>query len=261
MRVALLADVHANLPALQACLADGRAAGADAWVCAGDLVGWGPQPEECVALLREVGAACVAGNHDLAATGQLASPRGTPAALESMRRTREALSAATLQQLAALPLTTTTEGLVVAHGSPDDPEEYVRSEGRADVLLDAVAGGGILVLGHTHEPWVHARRSGTLLRKKPGQVRLPADQAVLINPGSVGQSRVRSPHARYAVLDLDERTVDLREVRYDLEASRRALRDAGLPKGTLHTPLRLRLRARTRARARAVKRALRQRTR
>lgn len=247
MRLALLSDVHANLPALQACLADGRAADVGGWVCAGDLVGWGPQPEECVALLREVGAVCVAGNHDLAATGQLASPRGTPAALESMRRTRETLGPATLEQLAGLPLMTSVEGLLVSHGSPDDPEEYVRSASRADALLDAVADGGILVLGHTHEPWVHARRSGTLLRRRPGTVRLPPGEAVLVNPGSVGQSRMRSPHARYAVLDLQERTVDLREVPYDVEAGRQALRDAGLPEDTLHSPLPLRARARTRA--------------
>lgn len=247
MRVALLSDVHANLPALQACLADSRTSGADVWLCAGDLVGWGPQPEECVALLREVGAVCVAGNHDLAATGQLASPRGTPAALESMRRTRETLSAATLEQLAGLPITTSVEGLLVAHGSPADPEEYVRSAARADELLDSVADGGILVLGHTHEPWVHARGSGTLLRRRPGTVRLPSNEAVLVNPGSVGQSRMRSPHARYAVLDLNPRTVELREVPYDVAAGRQALRDAGLPEGSLHTPLPLRVRARTRA--------------
>jgi predicted phosphodiesterase len=247
VRLAVLSDVHANLQALQACLEVSARAGVEAHVCAGDLVGWGAQPVECVALLREIGAVCVAGNHDLAATGGLAAPRGTPAALESMRRTASQLDEPTRAFLAALPRTARLPGVVLAHGSPADPEEYVRAPGRADALLDAVEPGTVLVLGHTHDPWVHARRSGTLHKRRPGRVRLPAGEAVLVNPGSVGQSRMRSPDARLAVLDTDARTVELLAVPYDVDGCAHALRVAGLPERTFHTPLPLRHRLRTRA--------------
>jgi hypothetical protein len=92
----------------------------------------------------------------------------------------------------------------------------------------------VLVLGHTHEPFAHASASGELVRSRSGRVRFRSDEALVLNPGSVGQARERRPVARFAILDLERRQVDLRDTAYDHAACRRALRGRGLPARTYH---------------------------
>lgn len=253
MRYAVLADVHANLHALDAVLAAVRRDDVDGVLCAGDLVGYGAFPNECVDRLRAAGAVCVAGNHDLIATGRLDDARSSTAARESLRWTRGVLRADSRRFLAGLPLRTVVDGMAMAHGSLDDPEEYVGSADRGRELLARLpglgAGAGVLVLGHTHEPWALGATLGTALRRGTGGCVLPRGEPYLLNPGSVGQSRDVAPHARYLVLDLDRRRASFRAVRYDLRACRAALRRAGLPPDNCHAPPTVRERLRRAAAA------------
>jgi predicted phosphodiesterase len=236
VRYGVISDIHANLPALDAVLETLGRADVDAYVCAGDLVGYGPQPNECVQLVRRLGAACVAGNHDLIATGALSEDRCERLARESLRWTRAALDDASRHYLAALPRRLELPGgLVIAHGSLEDPQEYVLNADQARAQLERLAqlhpDAGVLVLGHTHR---------TLALGEGGAV--PAHRVTLgasrwvLNPGAVGQSREPRIWARCLVLDLGRREATFYAVRYDVRRTRALLRLHGRPAGSVHLP-------------------------
>ena len=126
VRYGVISDIHGNLPALEAVLDALARIGVDAYACAGDLVGYGPQPNECVQIVRALGVVSVAGNHDLIALGELSEDRCERLARDSLRWTRGQLEEPTRAYLAGLPRRVELPGgVVVAHGSLDDPQEYV----------------------------------------------------------------------------------------------------------------------------------------
>ena len=240
MRIGLLSDVHANLFALRTALTRLRAEGVDAWVCAGDLVGYGPHPNECVETVAELDPVCVAGNHELMLLGVLPDTRAGWLARRSIGWTRGVVRADVRAYLASLPGTAGVEGMVVAHGSPGDPEEYVRTEARALELLHPMADERLLVLGHTHRPWLYGDGPATAYPSSAAAgsatVPLTADTRFLVNPGAVGQSRQReaAPRARFALLDLARAEVRFFAEPYDAAATRADLRAHGLPTETVH---------------------------
>jgi predicted phosphodiesterase len=246
MRVGLLSDVHANLPALRAALAALERRGADVLLVAGDLVGYGGQPNECVTALVDAGAHCVAGNHDLFVLDRLGPARFPAHARHSAELTRSILSADVREFLEALPLRLQRGPILMTHGSLDSPEEYVVRAPRARELLARLPveapGADTLVLGHTHRQWC-VPAGGRGVAPASGRVPLPPGPRVL-NPGGVGQSRERElrPRARFALYDTDAAVVEFTEVDYDVEASRQVLRSLGLGDDCLHTPPRLRSR-------------------
>jgi predicted phosphodiesterase len=202
MRIGLLSDVHANLFALRAAVVRLRAEGVDAWVCAGDLVGYGAHPNECVETIAELEPTCVAGNHELMLLDAIPDTRAGWLARRSIGWTRGVVRADVRSYLAALPRTATVAGMAVAHGSPGDPEEYVRTDERAAALLSSLSAEQLLVLGHTHRPWLYGAGVGSVFPAgaagSPGSadLSLAADARYLVNPGAVGQSRERIPRAR-----------------------------------------------------------------
>ncbi len=157
MRYGVIADVHANLHALDTVLEALRRAGVERFLCNGDLVGYGPRPNECVARVAELGAVTVAGNHDLMTTGALELEGVNPHVRRSIEWARTQLDDAAAAYLEALPREATTgDGIVVSHGSLDDPTEYVydcRAGGaQLELLRERNAGAAGLLLGHTHLP-------------------------------------------------------------------------------------------------------------
>jgi predicted phosphodiesterase len=258
MRYGLLADVHGNLDALQAVLRALDDRGVDGHLFAGDLVGYGPHPNECVRTMAALGATCVAGNHDLIALGELTDDRCIQLAKDSLRWTREVLGADERAFLEALPRRTGAPGgVVLAHGAIDDPQEYTSTGPQAVTQLTQVEdrdGASVLVLGHTHRPMAYARRAGWLAAN--GGTALPAGDAVLINPGAVGQSRELRARARFAVLDLDARRVEFFAIPFDIGACRAALRRVGLSPRSSHlrpSVPRAAVRGRTMADAEAIR--------
>ena len=239
-RYVVLSDVHANLHALEAVLAAGAREAPDGYLSLGDAVGYGPFPNECVSRLAAVGAQAVLGNHELIALGRLSTARCSPRAQQSLEWTRRELTQQTRDVLSAQPLRARVGTIALTHGSLDDPEEYVRGSAAGDEQLRRLQrqepGARFLLLGHTHEQWLHVAGHGTLRRPRAGTAALPAEQPVLINPGSVGQSRDAVPHVRFAVLDLGATTVTFRSVPYDLGAARLALLRRGLPPDSCHLP-------------------------
>ncbi|HKP91095.1 MAG TPA: metallophosphoesterase family protein, partial [Thermoleophilaceae bacterium] len=213
-RIGVIADVHGNLPALEVALRELDREGVDRLVCAGDLVGYGPFPNECVARVREAGAACVAGNHDLMAIGRLDEGHADGLARETIAWTRGALAPGVPDYLGSLRPSVTEEGLTMAHGSVDDPTVYVYADGAATQLA-AVPAGALLVLGHTHVPLAFGERRGALVDGRAGDVAIEAGERLLVNPGSVGQPREWRVLVRFAIVDLGAARVSFRALGYD----------------------------------------------
>ena len=238
MRIGLLSDVHANLFALRAAIARLRGEGVDAWVCAGDLVGYGPHPNECVETIAGLDPTCVAGNHELMILDALPVTRAGWLARRTIAWTRDVVRPDIRSYLAGLPHTAAVAGIDVAHGSPGDPEEYVGTGERAAAVLRPLPAGRLLVLGHTHHPWLYG--TGTefpVADAPPGSATVPLTGGrYLVNPGSVGQSREREPVplARFALLDLTRAQVRFFAEPYDDAATRAALRARRLPPDTVH---------------------------
>ncbi|WP_049985518.1 metallophosphoesterase family protein [Halobellus rufus] len=224
MHVAVISDVHANKVALDAVFDDLAASGADgdapdAIVCAGDVVGYNPWPAECVAAVREREIPTVMGNHDRAVSAGTAF-RFNSMAAAGVEYARGELDDDAIEWLSALPdARTVLDGAIkLVHGHPDDPDRYTYPEEFSPSMLGEE---DVLVLGHTHVQ---------------GYERF--EEGVVLNPGSVGQPRDGDPRAAYAVVDLDDLSVDERRVEYDVDERRveydvdavaDAVEDAGLP--------------------------------
>jgi predicted phosphodiesterase len=239
MRYGVISDVHGNLPALEAVLSALQRIAVDAHVCAGDLVGYGPQPNECVEAIRRLGADCVAGNHDLIATGALSDARCERIARDSLRWTREVLDDATREYLAQLPRRLELPGgIVVTHGSLDDPQEYVLTAEQAATQLAQLAefhpDARILIVGHTHRAFAADGAAARLDLGRQRSVALDGKRRWLFNPGAVGQSREALVRARFLVLDLERREATFHAVPYDVRRTRALLRREHLPAASVH---------------------------
>lgn len=228
MKVALLSDVHANLVALEAVLAAiGRV---DAIWVMGDTVGYGPDPSDVLALLRERRAVMVAGNHDQAAgTGEGIELFNMHAAV-AVRLHRSWLSAEERDALAALPLTRALEGFTLCHGSLRDPLwEYVISPVQAQATL-RIASTAHCCNGHTHVPAVFRSAGGHAAAVPIGaRHAIALDASCLVNPGSVGQPRDGDPDASYALLDTSALDVTFERATYDVAETQRRIHARGLP--------------------------------
>jgi predicted phosphodiesterase len=229
MRIAVLSDIHANLPALDAVLADAGAV--DAVWHLGDVVGYGPDPDGVVERLRSIGAEGVRGNHDAAACGGSEIDWFNPEARRAMEWTRAAIAPATADWLAALPERRTIDSIDLVHGSPREPIwEYIMTAGVARANLELL-GTAIGLHGHTHIPvaWVEDGGRVQLIRGARDATLEVGGRRALINPGSVGQPRDGDPDASYMLLDPDAGTVQWRRVPYSVGSVQAAMRDAGLP--------------------------------
>ncbi|WP_122090735.1 metallophosphoesterase family protein [Halalkalicoccus subterraneus] len=208
MRVGLISDIHANRVALDAVLDDMPRV--DRLLCAGDVVGYNPWPADCLETVRKRGIPTVMGNHDRAVASDTAF-RFNAMAKAGVEHARRELSDEQLEWLAGLPEERTElDGKVkLVHGHPENPDHYTYPEEFGPDLLDEEE---LLVLGHTHV-----------------QVHEVYEEGIVCNPGSVGQPRDGDPRGAYAVVDLDDRTVEERRVEYDIERVIDAVEEAGLP--------------------------------
>jgi putative phosphoesterase len=214
MRIAVLSDVHGNLPALRAVLEDVDRLGLSTIWVAGDHVGYNPWPNEVLEILRSRKVRAIRGNHDRAVLGGDTSWFNELAAA-AIRWTRIVLAPAGvgyLKELEDRTRGTMPEGLVAMyHGSPRHDDEYVMPWMASEDLV-ALAGAPYVILGHTHLPMLASFRSG-----------------LLVNPGSVGQPRDGNPRAAWGVLDTGRRAFEVRRVPYDVDAVATAIRRVGLP--------------------------------
>jgi predicted phosphodiesterase len=232
MRIAVLSDIHANLAALEAVISDLPTVD-EVWVL-GDIVGYGPHPNEVIGILQATGARSVLGNHDGAAIGTVDPVHFNPDARAAIEWTATVADTNTRAYLGSLPEVRRVDGLTGVHGSPRDPIwEYITSPSIAAANASAFD-TRLCLFGHTHLPMVYRLADGAVEATVgiPGHpVPLATDRA-LVNPGSVGQPRDGLPDAAYALLTTGgdgSDAVEFRRVRYDVDRTQRAMRDVGLP--------------------------------
>jgi predicted phosphodiesterase len=234
VKLALISDLHGNLEALDAVLRDvDRASPGARLVCAGDVVGYGPDPEACIARLRERDAPCVMGNHEEMVLGRRDFSRCVYAGIVAAVWTRRELSTDARAYIEALPSHLVIDSsVVVCHGDLESADTYVSTRERAEEALAQLRArqpsAEVLVCGHTHHAALFTREGGFQLMNGGGDCRLPAAGNCVINPGAVGQARDGAPLASYALLDTERRRVSFRQVAYDHETTLRKLRKAKL---------------------------------
>ncbi len=237
MRLAFISDVHANLEALKATLADIAPRAVDRIVCLGDIVGYNTRPAECIALIQQIGAVCVAGNHDLAACGRMKTKNFGTTAARAVAWTQRRLAQSDLNFLAGLPLKANIEGEIIAvHGALhpeidcatvrlDDDDSRMKS---FQALIADGSGARICAFGHTHHAAVYELRRGRVVARPQERIRLLEDAYYLINPGHIGQPRGRDRRASYMIIDLAQRMLSRHFVDYDASVPLTATRMAGL---------------------------------
>jgi diadenosine tetraphosphatase ApaH/serine/threonine PP2A family protein phosphatase len=233
MRVAVISDIHGNLHALEASIAALDDERPDAIWCLGDLVGYGPRPNECCERVAALADVCLIGNHDLGVLDKISLEEFSHEAAESARWTQEVLDDKSRAYLADLtPGAEIPEaGAELYHASPRDPVwEYVLDAGSMTAALEDTVQPVILV-GHSHVPLTARIEDGQLLAAHaPGGTEYDlSGRHVLINPGSVGQPRDGDPHAAFVLLDLGEQRVFFHRVEYDVERTQREIQEEGLP--------------------------------
>ncbi len=230
MRVAVISDIHANLHALEAVLEDIDRETPDAIWCLGDLVGYGPRPNECCARVRERADVCLVGNHDLVALGTLGIEDFNPEAADAARWTAAALDEESRSFLSSLPPSAAPEHAQLFHASARDPVwEYVLTDEAATATL-LLTTAPVVLVGHSHIALAVTLSAGIVEGGlAPAGTTRELVGRWLLNPGSVGQPRDGDPDAAWLLLDLEARFASFRRVAYSIKETQGELRDAGLP--------------------------------
>lgn len=230
MRFAIFSDLHANLEATQAVLADAHQKECTHFVCLGDLVGYNANPHECVEIVRDLDCPTVKGNHDEQACLTESSRDFNELAEQAINWTRAHLTDADKQWLSDLRLTRQVRDFTIVHATLDTPAEW----GYVFNNLDAVASftyqhTTICFFGHTHVAGAFIRDGG-VKRLKTEQLTIEAGNKYFINTGSVGQPRDGDPRAAYCIYDAEREVVEQRRVKYDLHTAQRKIIQGGLPR-------------------------------
>lgn len=231
MPILVISDIHANISALEAVLKD--AGSVDEVWCLGDLVGYGPDPNECVELIQSLpNLTCLMGNHDAAVLGDIDIDAFNSEARQSINWLKEIITTETLEYLRSLPAQAVRGDVTLAHGSPRNPVwEYILDTRTARSNFDYFT-TRICLVGHSHLPlFFNLSPSGDSMI--PGLAEdhrsMTLNGRSILNPGSVGQPRDRDPRAAYALFDLDANQWEIHRVGYDIPAVQSRIRAAGLP--------------------------------
>src|SRR5262245_7738705 len=229
MKYAVIADIHANLEAFQVVLQDAKEQKCTHYCCVGDVVGYNANPKECLDIVREMGMPCVKGNHDEYCSTEEDLDGFNPAAAEAVNWTRKQLTPEDRQWLRDLKYVKLVASFSMVHATLDAPQRwgYV-----FDKLMAAASftyqNTSVCFFGHTHVPVAFVRdsvvRGGTYSKFKvePGR-------NYFVNVGSVGQPRDNNPKAAYVIYDLNEGTIELRRLDYDIPKAQQKILAAGLP--------------------------------
>lgn len=240
MRLLILSDIHANLDALEACLA--AAPDYDGVANLGDVVGYGACPNEVVERARELGEIFVRGNHDRACSGLSDAGDFNPIAYAAANWTKNALNEENRAWVRDLPkgpiVDASWPGVQFVHGSPVDEDDYILSAPSAEMALEA-SPLTVTFFGHTHIQGVIGLQGDELFavnfergrRERPSNTKISLEEDVryLVNPGSVGQPRDGDPRAGFAIYDLDDQSITFYRVPYDIQRAQHRIISAGLP--------------------------------
>jgi diadenosine tetraphosphatase ApaH/serine/threonine PP2A family protein phosphatase len=222
MRIAIISDIHSNLPALEAVMNRIRELGAERVYCLGDTIGYGPYPNECVDIVREQCAVVLKGNHDSGLVGETSLEDFNNLGYKALLWTREHIRAENTAYLAALPLTSVDNDLTLVHASPSRPAswQYVFTLRAAQQGFPEFS-SRLCFIGHTHVPVIIGEDATVNRYRDVGRF--------LINVGSVGQPRDGVADAAFGMFDAASASYVLHRVPYDIEKTAQAIKEAGLP--------------------------------
>jgi diadenosine tetraphosphatase ApaH/serine/threonine PP2A family protein phosphatase len=234
MRVAILTDIHSNLPALKAVLAAIEEAAIERRWCLGDVVGYGAQPDDCTRLVKESCELSLVGNHDLAVTGEIDTDVFSASAAAAVEWTRANSDGATIDFLKSLEPQNTEHDVGLYHASPRDPVwEYVLAVDQARECMEEQA-ARVSLIGHSHVALWFSDGAGPPggdggAQAEGGKELDLSEHRWLLNPGSVGQPRDGDPRAAWLELDTEAWKATYHRTDYDIDSAAEAIRDAGLP--------------------------------
>ncbi|NPV77072.1 MAG: metallophosphoesterase [Anaerolineae bacterium] len=229
-RILVISDIHANLTALQAVL--DAAANVDATWCLGDLVGYGPDPNECVELVRSIqNLTCLIGNHDAAAIGSIDTMFFNREARLSAQWVKSRISKENILFLKSLPERVVIGEATLVHGSPRNPVWEYLLDIQAAAINSSYFKTQLCFVGHTHVPVVYTvdELGGGTMRKLDHKEIVPLKQRLIINPGSVGQPRDRDKRASYAIYNPEQKTWEAYRIDYDISSVQQRIVTAKLP--------------------------------
>jgi diadenosine tetraphosphatase ApaH/serine/threonine PP2A family protein phosphatase len=235
MRFGIFSDVHANLEALQAVLNEYQKIHIDRYVCLGDIVGYGANPNECCQIVRDLTDFVVLGNHDAACCGRMSPEWFNSAARAAVEGHQHMLDAAHVSWLAQLPYCIELNDMLLCHGSPYQQAEfhYILDESDVEAIaLHVPARPPLMFVGHTHRGTTFIFRETPVLHiweDTRGTIRILPDNRYVFNVGSVGQPRDGDWRASYAIFDTEARTFELRRTDYDVDRASEKIERLGFP--------------------------------
>ncbi len=235
MRIAIISDIHSNLSALKNVLKDMEQIGYDTVVCLGDIVGYGPDPAECIEIIRKSNIECIMGNHDAAVCGDLDAELFNSYAKRAIEWTKKTLNLTDIAFLKNLKPRIAEENRLYIHGALNEPFDYILNrnslEKNINILQNDFSGINICFFGHTHNSFVSI--NGTFEMNTTGRYSIshPEKDVVFINPGSVGQPRGgHSNGAAYCMFNTVTGEIHFRTVKYDIKETYSRILEKGLPK-------------------------------
>jgi len=232
MRYAIISDIHGNVEALKAVIKDISDRSVDSILCLGDIVGYYPDPEECIEITRQYVSSCVAGNHDYAAIGKIDTSNFTYYAFAAMEWTKENLSAEGKQYLESLPLSIEKDGIFLTHSSPSNPRDWVYVFPDSEEAIFKAFNCLIYkvnLIGHTHWPSIMIQDDDKIILQAEHTIHIEDMHYYLINVGSVGQPRDFDSRSCYALYDSSTGHFELIRVPYDYSITQKKILDNNLP--------------------------------
>ena len=235
MRFGLISDIHSNLEALQAVIKDCKDQGVREYYCIGDVVGYGANPKECIELVQQLNAVCVAGNHDWAVTGKVDTTYFNPVAKAAVEWTQTILPKQHLDYLNNLDLVFKHKDFMMVHGTLNNPGSFIYLldlEQSIDTfyLMDR----NVCFIGHTHVPQVFQLEGEHICYIGSLRVELKPQNKYVVNIGSIGQPRDGNPLAAYGIYEPNLQRVEIRRIPYDVKTAQKKILEAGLPEFLAH---------------------------
>ncbi len=230
MRYGFISDIHSNLEALQAVLTDLTNRSVARLICLGDIVGYGPKPNECVALVREKSDYVLLGNHDAGAIGKTEIQNFTLNARAALEWTREVLTPENYRYLSELPMKIILDDMTLVHATPGHPEawEYLADAHDAEPNFEAFR-THLCFVGHSHVPIAFCKEGSRFWAIRDQQLLIQPEIRYIINVGSVGQPRDGDPRACYGVYDTQTAVFEYFRVPYNITKTQSDMQKARLP--------------------------------
>jgi predicted phosphodiesterase len=230
MRYGIFADVHSNLEALEAVISACRRDGARVLYCAGDIVGYGANPRECIELFEKYQVIAVCGNHDYAASSKMTTDDFNSDAAKALAWTKEQLDAQHVDYLSKLPLTYQTDDFMMVHATLNNPEKfYYMTDVRESLDTFYLMERPVCFVGHNHVTQIFIRENQQHILANTLSVYLKPGAKYIVNVGSVSQPRDGHPESSYCIFDPDLKRIEIKRVPYDIATASRKVLDAGLP--------------------------------